>query len=128
MKKKLMLFVSLFLVVIGGLITMFFLFQKPTEPNIGIFNLTAYEWEIQNFSTTYNVGKVDDIGVATEKAMSLWLENYNLNITSENLQVEYDPQEECWHIYSIASPNTLGGVSHAIIRQNGDVVAVWLDD
>lgn len=117
---------------------MLFLLQKSKEskaPDVGIFDLTEYQWEIKTFPLDRNVGQVDDKNVAIEKAKSLWLEKYGIDngqlynfINGRKIEVAYDFKEECWHIYGTLPPNTLGGVPHSIIRKSGEVLAVWIDD
>ncbi len=110
---------------------MLFLLHRPVEPNtpkVETFSLTKYQWEIQTFSTKQNIGEVNDINVAIKNAKSLWLEKYGVDIPKNMIKGAYDTKEECWHVYGTLSPNALGGVLHAIIRKNGDLLAVWIDD
>ena len=136
--KRIVLIVLVVLPVIGGLLTILFLLQKSKEakaPDVGIFELTEYQWEITTFPSDKNVGQVDDKDVAIEKAKSLWLEQYDMDnrelynsIHGGKIEVAYDFKEECWHIYGTLLPNTFGGVPHSIIRKSGEVLAVWMDD
>lgn len=134
--KRIILIMVIVLVVIGVLLSMTFLLQKQKESKeleVGIFDLTKYKWEIDNYPIDKNVGQVDDKNVAVEKAKSLWLEksyidNDQMYRFVKEIKVAYDSEEECWHIYGIVSQNTLGGVLHSIIRKNGEVIAVWIED
>lgn len=131
MKRKYVILLILALAVIGGALSILFLLQNQKEsnvPDVGIFDLTKYQWEIQTFSTDKNVGEINKKNVAINHAKLLWLEKYNIDIHEKKIEVDFDPKEECWHIQSTSSPNTLGGVLHAIIQKNGDVLAVWIDD
>ena len=131
MKRKHVIWVVLVLVCIGGLLGMLFLLHRPVRsstPKVEAFCLTEYQWEIQTFSTEQNVGEVNDKDVAIKNAKTLWLEKYGANIPEKKIEVAYDTKEECWHVYGTLSPNTLGGVLHAVIRKNGDLLAVWIDD
>lgn len=94
---------------------------------VGSFSVAEYCWEIEHFSTSKNVGVIENSNVATEKAKELWSEKFSLsdNIATE---VAWDSENECWHINSLPPMNTLGGIYHVIIRENGDVIALWLDD
>lgn len=107
------------------------------------FDLIEFQWEIEHYPLDKNVGLVDDENIAIEKAKNLWLEwseKYGLDdgqtyqyinkkfIKRRNFEVAYDSKEKCWHIYGTFQPNTLGGVPHSIIRENGDVMAVWVDE
>lgn len=97
-------------------------------PKVETFCLTKYQWEIQTFSTEQNIGEVNDKNVAIKNAKSLWLKKYGVEISEKKIEVAYDTKEECWHVYGMLSSNTLGGVLHALIRKNGDLLAVWIDD
>lgn len=122
---------------------MVFLLQKNKEPEVGVFVLTEYQWEIEHYPLDKNVGQVDDKYAAIEKAMPLWLEwsekygfddgqtyqdIYEKFIKRREFEVAYDSKEKCWHIYGTFQPNTFGGIPHSIIRENGEVIAVWVDE
>lgn len=130
-KRKHVVLIVLILALIGGLISLLFLFNKsvkPATPEVETFCLTQFQWEIQTFSTEQNIGEVDDKNIAIKNSKSLWLEKYSVDIPEKNIKVGYDTKEECWHVYSVPPPNVLGGVVHTIIRKNGDLLAVWIDD
>lgn len=135
MKNKAMIFMILGLVlaIIAGVIIMQFHSKKQTD--VGTFELTKYQWEIENFPSDKNVGQVNDSDTAIEKAKELWIEEFSVidgkpynPINGRKIEVSYDSDEECWHINGTLKPDTLGGVPHAIIRKNGNVIAVWHDD
>ena len=97
--------------------------------------MTDYQWEIKTFPSDKNVGQVDDVNTAIEKAKELWVDEFSIiigqpynPINGRKIEVSYDSEEECWHINGTLPPNTLGGVTHAIIQKDGKVIAVWHDD
>jgi len=131
MKKNAFALIILVLIAIGGFLSLLFLLQRDNDSaaqNIGTFDLTKYQWEVQSFSTNNNIGEVKDKSAAINEAKSLWLEKYNIDAHERNVEVFYDSKEECWHVCGALSPDKLGGDLHAIIRKNGDVLAVWIDD
>lgn len=131
MKKIHATLIVIVLVCIGGLLSLLFLLHGPEEfktQKVKTFCLTEFQWEIQTFSTDQNIGEVNDKNIAIKNAKSLWLEKYSVDIPKTKIEVAYDSKEECWHVYSMQSPNVLGGVLHSIIRKNGEVLAVWSDD
>ena len=119
----------LIVIVVIILITLF-LFKKSNYDNlnVGTFSLIEYEWEISNYQSNINVGKLSNKVLAIEKTKSLWNKKYNIDTDKLQIKISFDSEENCWHIYNITPSNTLGGVYHAIIRMNGDVIAIWVDD
>ncbi len=99
------------------------------------FDLKNYQWEIDNFHIEENLGEISSPATATKKAKSLWTKTFNgvdkplfdLGKTKE-FQVAFDTSNGCWHIYGEAIPDTLGGTPHAIIKTDGEVLAVWIED
>lgn len=113
------------LILIGGSIIV--LFNSNKQESFDRFSLEEYRWEIDNFPANKNVGEVGNHNVAIEKAKELWRERFGVSDSTET-EVAWDSENECWHINNIPPADTLGGVYHAIIQKNGDVIAVWLDD
>lgn len=131
MKRKPVILVVLILVFIGGFLSLLFLLHRPEEsnmPKVETFCLAEYQWEIQTFSTVQNIGEVTEEKTAIRKAKALWLEKYSVAIPDKKIEVAYDSKEECWHVYGTLSPNALGGVFHAVIQKDGNLLAVWIDD
>ena len=134
MKRKgiYLIIIAVILIAIGGLITVLVASCISTNlqnSEINSFDLSSYQWEIENFPYDKNVGKVENKDVAIEKAIELWSEKYGDRFFNENeFDVSYNSKDSCWHIRGILNPNQLGGMPHAIIRESGEVVAVWMDD
>jgi len=129
--KKYVVLITLVLVFVGGLASLLFLLLNTKDPNtskVEPFCLTEYQWEIQTFSADQNVGEVNDKNIAIKTAQWLWSEKYSVDISEKKIEVFYDAKEECWHVYGSQSPDMLGGALHAIVRKNGDLIAVWIDD
>ena len=135
MRKNLIIFivVGAALAVLGG--TIFMLFNLDKSCNIKEFSLADYQWEVETFPSDKNVGQIDNAQTAVEKAKELWIDKFGtINgqpynpINGRKIEVSYDSEEECWHIYGTLPPNTLGGVPHVIIRKDGKVIAIWHDD
>ena len=126
MKKiVLVIVISITLIAVGGTIIVFHIFKK--QPEIKEFTIDEYKWEIENFPSDKNIGKVDNGNTAMEKAKELWLEKYG-DTDGKKMNIEYDSERGSWHVYGSASPKELGGVPHAIIQRDGKVVAVWYED
>ena len=130
MKRKHIILIVLVLVFTGGMLSLLLLHRsvEPNKPKGETFCLSEYQWEIQTYSIEQNVGEVKGKNVAIKIAKSLWLEKYGVDLPEKKIKVAYDTEEECWHVYSTPSPNTLGSVLHVIIQKNGNLLAVWIDD
>ena len=134
-RKHIILCILVF--VIGGL-----LYLIPTLQEIHAnaqrkedFSLTGflqrYDW-IDIGLENKNVGEVNSKKDAIEKAKALWQEKYpeycDSRVNKKSIKVGYDDDEECWHIYAIQPRGMVGGMLHAFIEKDGDVLAVWVDD
>ena len=115
--------------------------KEDEEQAVGSFKLASYQEEIDsyntyrpegiNYPTDLNVGKISDAAEAAEKAKQVWKDILHVKKDPKeiNVYVAYDSEENCWYMHNIKpkKPETLGGVYHAIIRNNGDVLAVWFE-
>ena len=106
--------------------------EESDTISIETFSITNYQCEIRVFSVDKNVGEIHDKDCAIKIAKSLWLEKYDRDIEryipGSEIKIAYDSQEDCWHIYNTTPPNILGGIYHAILRKNGEVIAIWAED
>ena len=88
--------------------------RQVTWANFTGVKLTEPVISIKEISSSYNV---------------ITLNYVMTNVNEENgIEIAYDSQNECWHVKSVSSPNVLGGVTHVIVHNNGDVLAVWGED
>ena len=127
MKIKHFMLAIFALIIFGGIFSVVFQYHR-FKTNVGNFILIEYQWEIENFSTEQNIGEIIDKNDAVEKAASIWLEQYGICVQKKNIKVDFDSSEDCWHVYNSTPKNQLGGVYHAIIQTNGNLVAVWAED
>ena len=102
--------------------------EETDELSVETFSIATFQWEIERFPWEESVGEINDKERAIKIAKALWLLKYNDDIDINKIKVAYDAQEDCWHVYNTTPPNVLGGVDHAILRNNGEVVAVWAED
>jgi hypothetical protein len=131
MRKKILIAIGcLTISIFCGIIIMIFNSKKINVPE---FNLTDYNWEIEHFSSNKNVGQIDNANIAIEKAKELWLEIYGM-INGEpydptrgrKINVSFDSENDCWRIYGTLPSNVDGAVPQALIKSDGDVLAVWM--
>ena len=80
-----------------------------------------------------NVEQTDDEKTAVDKAKALWDEKFGTadgrcyNVTEgRKVNICYDKNEACWLLYGTLPEDTFGSVPAAIIRSNGDVLAVLM--
>jgi len=129
MKSNRIILIVLFATVLAGLLYILFLFPKSKgldAISAETFSIEKYQWEIKTFSVNKNIGEINNENDAIEKAKSIWNEKYNVDINT--VELSYDYEEECWHINSMWEQDMVGGMYHVIVRKNGDVIAVWVDD
>lgn len=110
--------------IVGSIVV---LLDMNKQDKVENFSLEDYREEINSFPGNQNVGTVENADAAKKHARMLWREKFNVSDIA-GITSAWDPENKCWHIYNITHANVLGGVFHAIIQKNGDVVAVWAED
>lgn len=129
-KKAFWLTLISFLLIIGVFAIIFIIKDKTESFKIKSFELGTYQWAIDNFPDERNVGEITDAEIAIQKAKMLWMEE-NYDLEQVKIEVAYNSSEACWHIRAktdIPGYVVFGGVYHALIKTDGDVVAVWFED
>lgn len=98
------------------------------------FNLNEYQWAIEEYPSDKIVNVINDSNSAIKEAKKIWLEEFSMINGKkvdplENIKVltKYDATNDCWYIYGKLPKNFMGGVPHAIILSNGEVLALWHD-
>lgn len=132
MKKS--LFILPIFIVLGIVLAVHNNYFNNTKIEYKEFKISDYQWAIEHYSFSQNIGFINKAETAMEKAKELWMVKYGtINgkpynaINGQRICVFYDPLAECWYIHGTLPPHTLGGVPHALIKKNGDVLAVWHD-
>ena len=107
--------------------------DKNAEDNVLKFDLTNYQWGIENFPSDKNVGYVDNANTAIEKAKELWIEKYSMfggqpynPLDGVKIIVSYDYERDVWLINGTLPPDIDGVVPQALIQKDGKVLAVWM--
>jgi len=119
-----MLVIAIFLVVFISLSNA----KAPESRTVGTFDMEEYQWYLEHFSVDIHVGEVNDADTAIAKARSLWSEEYGGDFPVEKIKVAYNAAEECWLIRYKENPHALGGAQAALIKKNGEVLAIWFED
>ena len=121
--KKQVIFISIF-VVIGAIIIMTRCFRKPL---VGEFELSDYQYFVENFSSEEILGEIIDSKDAIIKAEKTWIKIYGEGIKDEKpYRIFYDSKNDVWLIQGSLQSNSVGGVANILITgNNGKVLAVW---
>ena len=102
----------------------------PSKEKELTFDLLDYDHILEEITDDRNVGTVPTKDVAIEKARMLWEEDFSSHMYKFNdspIVVAYDSQNKCWRINgTLPNNNTLGAVPCALIKENGEVLAVWM--
>ena len=114
------------------------LYTYPAEM-VGEFSLDDYQDTIEIFSTDKNIGPVEDLDDVTEKAQILWNEKFPFGGSDgpnpgDGIEVFFDSENACWLVRGTAPEGPFppgvagwtGAVPNIIIRENGDIVAIWM--
>ncbi|MCL2631604.1 MAG: hypothetical protein FWD45_00710 [Coriobacteriia bacterium] len=101
---------------------------------VGCFDLADYQLEMSACSYDKQFGHIDNAESAIKYAKALWIEwpGQFYPQTTTRIEVEYDEDNDCWHIKGTL-PNTIDikdseaaiEVPHALILGDGTVLAVW---
>ena len=114
--------------------------NNKSQTQIKSFDLNDYSEQIENYASSENVGKISDAETAIRKAKELWNDksfNTYIDLDGEmKFTALYDSKNDCWYVSGDIPTTknedgsvevTLCSIPHAIIREDGNVLAVWLD-
>lgn len=109
---------------------------------VSAFSLEDYQKELELFAVDKNIGSIISLDDVAHKAQTVWNEKFSIvTLTGfhapnpgTEIEVFFDAKEECWLVRGTAPqgpfpPDTagwLGSVPNIIIRENGDILAIWL--
>lgn len=109
------------------------IYESPvyqTETKSKTFSTSSYQWYLDNCSCSGNVGIIESEEIAIEKARMLWLDKYSFlkedSVMQYDTAVAFDSENKCWHIYIELPLDVYGDGPHAIIHEDGTVLAVWV--
>lgn len=123
MIKKYFLLVSILIILIGGMIMVNI---QRKSLNIKKFDISDYQYYIENFSLEENVGSIVDSKDAQQKAEKIWIKLYGESTKKEKpYQVFYDENSKVWLVHGSIKPTMKGGAAHILIENTGKVLAVW---
>ena len=129
MVKRKVLFIFLlvfFIAFIGGILVVII---KNKSPEIKSFEVSEYQYYIDNFSSEDNLGFISDSKELLKKVEVIWIKQYGERIKNQKpYQVFYDEANGIWLVHGTLRSNMLGGVANILVdNDTGKVLAVWHD-
>lgn len=129
MVKRKVLFIFLlvlFIAFIGGILVVII---KNKSPEIKTFEVSEYQYYIDNFSSEDNLGFVSDSKELLKKVEVIWIKQYGERIKDQKpYQVFYDEANGIWLVHGTLRSNMMGGVANILVdNDTGKVLAVWHD-
>ena len=126
-RKGLFIFLLvLFIAFIGGILVVII---KNKSPEIKSFEVSEYQYYIDNFSSEDNLGFISDSKELLKKVEVIWIKQYGERIKNQKpYQVFYDEANGIWLVHGTLRSNMLGGVANILVdNDTGKVLAVWHD-
>lgn len=126
-RKGLFIFVLVFLITfIGGI---FMVIIKNESPGIKTFEVSEYQYYIENFSSEDNLGFISSSKDLLKKVEVIWIKKYGERIKNQKpYQVFYDEKNGIWLVQGTLRSNMMGGVANILVdNDTGKVLAVWHD-
>ena len=126
-RKGLFIFLLvLFIAFIGGILVVII---KNKSPEIKTFEVSEYQYYIENFSSEDNLGFISDSKELLKKVEVIWIKQYGERIKNQKpYQVFYDEANGIWLVRGTLRSNMLGGVANILVdNDTGKVLAVWHD-
>ena len=126
-RKGLFIFLLvLFIAFIGGILVVII---KNKSPEIKTFEVSEYQYYIDNFSSEDNLGFISDSKELLKKVEVIWIKQYGERIKNQKpYQVFYDEANGIWLVRGTLRSNMLGGVANILVdNDTGKVLAVWHD-
>lgn len=129
MVKRKVLFIFLlvfFIAFIGGILVVII---KNKSPEIKSFEVSEYQYYIDNFSSEDNLGFISDSKELLKKVEVIWIKQYGERIKNQKpYQVFYDEANGIWLVHGTLRSNMMGGVANILVdNDTGKVLAVWHD-
>ena len=129
MVKRKVLFIFLlvlFMAFIGGILVVII---KNKSPEIKTFEVSEYQYYIDNFSSEENLDFISDSKDLLKKVEVIWIKQYGERIKNQKpYQVFYDEVNDVWLVHGTLRSNRMGGVANILVdNDTGKALAVWHD-
>ena len=111
---------------IGGILVVII---KNKSPEIKTFEVSEYQYYIDNFSSEENLDFISDSKDLLKKVEVIWIKQYGERIKNQKpYQVFYDEVNDVWLVHGTLRSNRMGGVANILVdNDTGKVLAVWHD-
>ena len=116
----------LFMAFIGVILVVII---KNESPEIKTFEVSEYQYYIDNFSSEDNLGFISDSKDLLKKVEVIWIKQYGKRIKNQKpYQVFYDEANGIWLVQGTLRSDMMGGVANILVdNDTGKVLAVWHD-
>ena len=116
----------LFMAFIGVILVVII---KNESPEIKTFEVSEYQYYIDNFSSEDNLGFISDSKDLLKKVEVIWIKQYGKRIKNQKpYQVFYDEANGIWLVQGTLRSDMMGGVANILVdNETGKVLAVWHD-
>lgn len=127
MRKNIIL-VVVTTVLIADILMRLFSDNRSFNRDSSDFQLTDYQFELNNFHSDEIVEKIENNDEAKAQAEHVWVEVYGDTIKNNKpYTVSYDSSSEVWLVTGSLPQNSSGGVPYILLKSDGKVLAVWHD-
>ena len=129
MVKRKVLFIFLLVLFIAFIFGILVVIIKNKSPEIKTFEVSEYQYYIDNFSSEDNLGFISDSKELLKKVEVIWIKQYGERIKNQKpYQVFYDEANGIWLVHGTLRSNIKGGVANILVdNYTGKVLAVWHD-
>ena len=126
MKKRLFIIIPIAIVFLGMAATIIHMHISRAN-EVYYFSFDGYEDYVEQYPSDKTYGEISDAKTAKEVAEKLWIEIYGKETMKNEkpYRVLYDYNTGVWFVYGTLPSNYVGGTAHALIRNDGRVLAVW---
>jgi len=125
-RNSFFIIVLVFIAFIGGVLMVAI---QNKAPDIKIFEVSEYQYYIDNISSEEKLGPISDIKDLLKKVEVIWIKKYGECIRKEKpYQIFYDEENGIWLVQGTLRSNRMGGVANILVENGtGKVLAVWHD-
>lgn len=127
MVKRKVLFIFLLVLFIVFIFGILVVIIKNKSPEVKTFDVSEYQYYIDNFSSEDNLGFISDSKELLKKVEVIWIKQYGERIKNQKpYQVFYDEVNGVWLVHGTLRSNIKGGVANILVdNDTGKVLAVW---